>query len=877
MFVLTLLCSAAHAGSLSARYTFAIGPQSLSSALLAFSELTDIQVSTASADLKDLKSAGVMGEWTASDALQTLFAGTDLTFRAVAQNAVAIEPRKGRETDRTKVSATGSGMRIAGADAGQAGGSATQGSQHDAPENVTQSGGGKLEEIIVTATKRAERVEDVPMSIAVIGNQDIERRGLIGMEDYLRSIPGVNQVDRGGADNAIVIRGITTSPQNENAGSGATVGTYFGETPITGAAGVNAGGIDVRPVDIDRIEVLRGPQGTAYGAASLGGTLRIIPAEPKLDAFSGKVAASLSDTGGNGSENSMMQGVINIPVVAGKFALRAVGYRYDDSGFYRNVAGNDPLTVAAAGPLGIANDVTGYTQDDVGRMRSTGGRLAALWRVTDKLDLHMNLLTQRIEQDGRPYANSPYANAGLGEYDQIRYPITPLGRERGEKGEVADTDLDLLNLALNYDFGWAALNAAASRVDSGSFWNQDSTYLLVDAGTSANRSDFDSFTTEVRLTSALSGRTQFLVGVYYEDVSDDLLQRVSAAGAPAPNRYGTNPISEFSRGLNRKQHAGFGEVSYALTDKWTATAGIRYFRYDKNDTLLREGGLYRVPYGTGITSYLKSSDEGDNFKASLSYKPTRDSLVYASWREGFRLGVPQAGVAPTCDANNDGLIDGTNITVESTRRLDPDFLDNYEIGAKAAFFDRRLMIDSAVYHIDWEGLPVGTRGGSCLTTFSANIGAATSDGVELQANLFVTERLKIEFGGGYVNARLAKDAPTLNARKGARLPGSPKVSANLAVQYEFDLAGFDAFLRADSFYSGEFYGDLQESLATRAGDYIKLDTRAGVNIRHLSIELFARNLTNEDAFTWRSVSAIPPIDYRLRPRTVGVQLGYSFQ
>lgn len=152
-----------------------------------------------------------------------------------------------------------------------------------------------------------------------------------------------------------------------------------------------------------------------------------------------------------------VQGVINIPVVRDVFALRAVGYRYDESGFYENVAGEDPATIAAATSRGLGDYVRGFVQDDVGRVLTTGGRLAGLWRPMDGLDVSMNLLTQKIEQDG-----SPLIKAGLGRYQQAQYPVAPQGRLRGEAGDVFDTQIDLLNLVLNYDMGWAALTSAAS-------------------------------------------------------------------------------------------------------------------------------------------------------------------------------------------------------------------------------------------------------------------------------------------------------------------------------------------------------------------------------------------------------------------------------
>jgi len=733
------------------------------------------------------------------------------------------------------------------------------------------SGVSKLEEIIVTARKRAENIQDIPMSIAMIGNQDIERRSLIGMEDYLRSIPNVNQIDKGAVGNAIVIRGITTSPEFENFNSSTTVASYFDETPITAAAGMGAAGIDVRPVDIDRIEVLRGPQGTTYGSASLGGTMRIIPVKPKLDGFGTELGASYSDTSGFGSENSMIRGVINIPVIADQFALRAVGYRYDESGFYRNIAGIHPATIARAENLGLGDYVRGFVQDDVGRMRSIGGRLAALWQATDKLSLSLNFLTQTIEQDGNP-------SAAVGKFEQSLAPIPSQGRVRGEAGDVGDTELDLLNLVLNYDLGWAVLTSATSWVDGGSARASALTAGLFPSS-SSNLNDFKSFTAEARLASQLEGRMQFLAGLFYEDVDDNFFQTLDWPGTPATSPFGTMPMAIFDITRQLDQRAVFGEASYDLTDKLTATVGGRYFKYEKNERSLQEGGLFGVPIGAGIANILESSESDSSVKANLSYKPTKDSLLYASWAEGFRLGRPTAGAIPAlCDTDGDGLIDGTNITIESTRRINSDFLENYEIGAKFALFERRIVVDTAVYHIKWDGLPINIiiPGGVC--GFNTNAGAATSDGVEFQASLFVVEGLRLDFGAGYTNAELSKDAPAPGAQEGARLPGSPKMSANLSAQYDFNIAGYKAFVRADSFYTGKFYGDLLETPVFAAGDYIKVDARAGVAIRNFSVELFVRNLTDENAFTWRgSLFQGEEFGYRLRPRTVGIQLGYSLE
>ncbi len=860
----------ARAVELNKTVEFNIPAQPLATALIRFAQQTNLQVVTSGQNVAGVKSVAISGRLSVAEALKQMLSGTGFTFNTVGEGTVSVVAKS--ESASADGGAAGENLRLARSE-GQS--SADAKAEEPASSASTKD---QPQEIIVTATKRAERVQDIPMSIAVIGHEDIERRGLAGMEDYLRSIPGVNQIDRGGADNAIVIRGISTAPQSENFSSGTTVASYFDETPITGAAGFASGGIDLRPVDIERIEVLRGPQGTAYGAASLGGTLRIIPVKPKLDGFGARLAVAYSDTSGLGSDNSMIQGVVNLPLVADRFAVRLVGYRYDDSGFYRNIAGVDPQQIAIAESRGLGDFVRGPVRDDVGRMVSTGGRLAASWRATDKLDVSMTFLTQTIEQDGAPLAM-------VGEFDQSRAPVAPQGRVRNESGDTQDSQIDLANVVVNYDFGWGMLTSAASWLDSGSTYTvgAESIFAALGApGSSTAPSDYQAKTAEIRVASQLQGRLQFLGGVFYEDVEDAYRATRDWPGTPATNPFVTQPMLTYFGDRKLDHRAIFGEVSYALTDTLTATVGGRYFRYEKDERTLQEGGLLglvggvpRVPIGGGIAQ-LRNNTEGDSsFKANLSYRPTRDALVYASWAQGFRLGRLDAGVPPaSCDTNADGLIDGTTITVESTRSVKSDSLENYEIGGKVTLFDRRLAIDAAVYHIDWTGLPILTTP-RLFCAYTANAGAATSDGAEFQASLHVAGGLRIDFGGSYTDAELSR--PGLGAPEGARLPGSPKVNANLGAQYEFTIAGHPAFVRADSFYTGEFYGNLLETPVTKAGDYIKVDARAGVMIRNLSAELFVRNLTNEDEYTWRGTTAREPFyGYRLRPRTIGVQLGYAF-
>jgi iron complex outermembrane recepter protein len=862
------------------RIAFDIPRQRADSALVEFAAQADVTFIFPFEEARRNTANRLQGTYTRDEAIALLLRGTGLRARFDEHGALAVHSTNKSETDGDGMATNNTTKGLAGIAATIVGlfTSAGARAQDGAGENGIAPSLEKLEEVVVTATKRAQSVQDIPMSLAVVSSMDIERRGAIGMEDYLRSVPGVNQMDAGGRDNAIVIRGISTSLEFQNSRGNVTVASYFDEAPITGAAGHGAGGIDVRPVDLERIEVLRGPQGTTFGNSSLGGAMRLIPAKPNLTDFSGKVTGSYSDTSGAGSGNSMVQGVLNVPIFADKIAVRAVGYRYEDSGFYRNVAGTDAATLATAASLGLADFVRGFVQDDVGQMRTTGGRLAALWQATDKLSVSANILSQDIEQDGRPVSS-------IGRFEQARFPLNPLDRVRGERGEVADTRMDLATLVLNYDLGWSAFTSALSWVEGGSEWSQSFDHSSVELASSKQTSDFNSFTVETRLASSFEGPFQFLAGLYSEDVENDYLQEYHWPGDPARNPFRTDPQLVSDQFHELDQRALFGELSYELTEQLKATVGGRYFRFERDGSVLTEGGVVRVPVGTGVPSRPRVKDDGSTYKASLSYEPTSNAMFYTSWAQGFRLGPPDGpgGANLLCDANGDGIIDGTSVTLESARHVESDYLDNYEIGGKLSFLDRRLVVDASVYRIDWTGLPFTVRPGGGTCTYTANAGEAISQGLDLQASVFAFDGFRIDVGMGYTRAELTKDVPEQGFEDGDRLPGSPKWNGNLSAQYDFAFASYPTFVRLDSFYTDDFYGDLLESPGTRAGDYIKLDARVGLAVKQLSVELFARNLTNEDAYTWRGqagpASGItkPFFGYQLRPRTIGIQLGYSFE
>ncbi len=859
---------------------FDIAPQQLSAALLKYSEQSGIQVTSPSKLVYGKSSGGVVGSFAARSALERILAGTELKYEVINSNTVAIVsaadaavPSRadfGTDTQAEQEK----GLRLVRAQVSSAdGNSSTAGQDTEEKQGTSKSGSGaegKLEEIVVTAQKRAERLEDVPMSISVVSADDIDRRGLVSAEDYLRGMPGVNQTtDHIGQ--TIIIRGIQTFLWSQNLNFGTTVATYFDETSTTASAGLlGTTNIDVRLADIERVEVLRGPQGTSFGNASLGGTVRTIPVAPKLDRVEGRIGANYSVTSGSGGANNSYSAIGNLPIIKDKLALRASGYRFDDSGFYRNRAGSDPGFQAAIAPYGV--QAYALDKDEVGGTAVTGGRVAALYQATDDLRMTFTYLKQRSQADGHALATS-------GTYEQTVLQVAPEHVHRGQTGGLFDQDLAIANAKLEYSFGWGNLLATFSHLNGGSMYSyplsaSNALYPASYLGTATHREHNG----EIRMTTQLKGKWNFLAGLYAEELDDSFGANYYWYGTPQSNFLGSTAfLGDYLELRNLKQKAAFGEVTWEFLPGFTFTGGARYYDYDR-DRFTDKTGIF----GLGVST-LAVDQTGASFRANLSRKFNENTLVYAGWSQGFRLGTPQSGLLPgLCDRDNDGVVDGTaNVTIAQTSELKSDEVDNYELGAKFTLLDRRLMLTADVYRINWTGVPVTTQAPAapigCGMGYNANAGSARSEGVEVQANFYVTRAFRVDIGGSYVHARLTEDVPALNTLAGARLAGTPEYNANLGLQYEFKIAGYDAFVRADPIYVGTFFGGPQETDQMKGGGYIKVDGVARLTIKSLDIDLFVRNLTNQDNFSSRLGYNIGPFwGYRLRPRTVGVQLGYKF-
>ena len=865
-------------------YSFNIPAVKVEQALSQLAETTGHQLLFSYALVNSLQSTAVKGDHTAPNALQLMLHKTPLTARFTERGVIVITDAsagdntdKGRGNMNSKTTLT-KRKNVLAAMVGlfaAAGGASSAMAQGD--EAATAQG--RIDEIIVTATKRKTSLQETAMAISVLSSESIKNRSLVGMGDYLAGMPSVSVQDRGAGQNSIVIRGIASDPQFESP----AVGMYFGDTPLTdlGLGGFR-GNVDIKLVDIERVEVLRGPQGTLYGDASMGGAIRVVPAKPNVNQLEGKLEASYSKTGEAGHDNNKIQAMLNIPLIDDQLAIRAVAYHHENSGY---VDGGDasllPNLASAMALGGIAT-----SGDDIGNDEYTGFRIAALWQPTENFEVTLSYTDQEIEQDGFPEVNLETPN----KFQQLR-----LTSNQSADRELLANDIALTNLVAEYDLGWGSLLSSTSWIKYNSAGRNDLSHIFALPMVSSLNVENEVFIEELRFVSKFDGPLQVLAGIYYTDreqnlssafrwSGDPLLEPASAAVLVPPfTQFSSfNPVTgqpfttieTLSSGPeNIEQKAIFGEISYDLTDQLTATLGTRYFEYD--DSAIIDGFGYL--FGGSISSNAETSDSGDNYKVNLSYTPNSGTLIYGQWAEGFRLGGAQEQKpAVICDTDQDGLIDGT--AIENGQSLEPDELESFELGIKASLLDNHLTLNASVYRINWEGMPV-TIIPPCQFGTVVNAGKSKSEGVEFEVKTSINDSLKVNLGASYNEATLSEDIPNALGfgSKGDNLPGSADFNISLGLEYHTFLAGHEAFVRGDYAYTSDFYNNFAET-GEAAGGYGLLNLKAGIALKQVDVSLFVNNLTNVDDFSWvESLGGVlSQRAYRLRPRTLGLNVGYRF-
>lgn len=696
-------------------------------------------------------------------------------------------------------------------------------------------------EIVVTAQKRVQNVQDVPISIAVVSGEELQEQGSASLVDYAGYVPGMNVSNSGTpGQTTITLRGV--APLNASQ----TVGIYLDDAPVGSSAIYNRAGaftIDLMPYDLERIEVLKGPQGTLYGASSIGGLVKYVTVQPDTREF--KVRAGIEGfaiKGGDGLGWGA-QAMVNVPIVqdglavSGSFAWRSTP--------------------------GWVDSVNNAALKDQNDYEQRGGRVALLWTPTPELSVKLAAIWQSLDSEG----NGLYAADLTG---------TRLGDGRSYNNYVPesyDIDLDYYSATIDYDFGAATLTSATTYSKTQSAQVQDASYafgvlfpLLTGGAIPPGITPFfldlglKKWTQEVRLASPSGGRFEWLVGGFFTDETTSNAQLVRSfdmAGNPiAP----LDPLAIVGLPATYKEYAVFGNATFKLSEQFEITGGVRWARNDQTFRQISSGAIVPQADDPG-----KSSEDVFTYSISPQFHINEDAMLYARLATGYRPGGPNVivpNVPPTVDA---------------------DRMKNYEVGLKADFADRMVSVDVALFLMDWTDIQVvrsfgGVSGG-------ANGGKARSKGIEGSFALRPAPGLTIGATGSYTDAVLSEDVPDISGVDGDRLPAVPKFSGALRADYEFDLGGgnkgsFGAGIRHASSRLSLVESD---PLVARAKPYTSVDLNASVTLGdHWTVRAYARNLldnkgemarsTMADGLNRPSFLAISP----LQPRTIGVALDMAF-
>jgi outer membrane receptor protein involved in Fe transport len=707
-----------------------------------------------------------------------------------------------------------------------------------------------LPEIVVTATKRSEDLQNVGLSITAFDAAQLEAKGVAQFADYGNAIPnlsfGVGAADGSLAARGIALRGI----QGAN-----TTGFYIDETPVLET-------LDPHIVDVSRIEVLRGPQGTLYGAESMGGTVRIITAQPTATAFSGQVHVGASDTE-HGTLNDIVEGDINLPLIGNVLSVRASGFYQFDSGFFDKGLGPE-----SAPPVSILHDV--------GSMEYSGGQIALRYEPVDGLSITPRVMYQEIIQDGAPYA--------------LNNPSNLLQREVFNIDEGGSDKWWLDSLTIDYTQPYGTFVSSTSYFDRKTFETEDDTdvtqydfNLTTPLPSPITRKiDLRRFAQELRFASDFSGPFQVVLGGFYSNSTRPRDYEWVTPGIGAVIGAPSDLLLTFIDSRQAIEYAVFGDLSYNILPNLKATVGLRWFRDTATFTQFTNGiffGSVPSPYSAPAVT-----ENGLTPKYLLEYQITPDLLTYASIAKGFREGgnniALPPGPAPTgCDTDLANL----NITASQVSTYKSDSLWNYELGIKSSFLDHRLTVNAAGFVIEWDNIQQQVSLPLCGYGVTANTGKARSSGVELEISGRPLPELTAGLGLGIDDAHITQPGIGDPLPAGSPIQQVPSLTITSNVEYVRPVSAvWSGLARVDWSHTGEsFSANNSEADLLKRSAYNLTDLRIGLRSNRYDLAAYVKNLTDEHANLGDAImigAQIPgqPRFLINRPRTAGVEVRIRF-
>ncbi len=824
--------------------------QPLGEALKEFGRTSGLTVVVDSALARGITAPGLRGLYTPAEALDLILATTGLRAEYLDARTVAIRAARGGSS-----SAVGApprqplddAQRMALARVEQTSASQRDRGKVEDPKRASgESNPQGVEEIIVTAQKRTERLQDVPVPVSSINADVLVGKAQVRLQDYYNQIPGLSLTMLGDTATPVVaIRGVTTGGYTNP-----TVAIVVDDVPF-GASTLATGGSlapDPDPSEVERIEVLRGPQGALYGASSLGGLIKYVTVSPSTSALSGSVQAGLSSVSHGDGIGYNVRGAINVPVTD-TFALRASGFTREEPGY-------------------IDNPVLGI--DGVNSRSASGGRLAGLWQPTDALTVKVSALLQDLKRDGEDAA---FRLATLGDLEQTAVPST------GRYGEK----IQAYSATVNGKWGRAELTSVSGYSINEGTASADYTPVLGSLSQAIfhvagmdSISDWrtSKYSQEVRVSMPLGSRVSWLSGVFYSHENYRIAANIRAVDASTDAVAGSW-LEQLSR-TSFSESALFTALTFQVTDRFDIQVGGREGRVKLESGESSSFGpwnmvLLGLPSQFSVSRPFESTDDAFTYLVTPRFKVSSDLMLYARAASGFRPGGPNESVL----AQSLGL----------PRAYEPDTTRNYEIGAKGAVFNGGLSFDASVYHVDWRDLQLQLRDPTTFQTYYVNAGRARSRGVELSLASRPFHGFRATLWTAWNDAELTEDFPvtsTTTGRSGDRLPYGPRWSGSLSLDQDFPLADRVAGFVGTSFtYVGDRMGRFFQGVLPREEfpSYTQLDLRAGARFGDWTVNAFANNVADQRGILRGGRDASLSLRYAfnyIQPRTIGLSIERSF-
>jgi len=699
-----------------------------------------------------------------------------------------------------------------------------------------------VDKVIVTAQKREQAAIDVPASVTAVRTEQLAREGKTRLEDYAAQIPGLSLSSFRPGFTQVTLRGITTGVTQ----SASSTAFYIDEMPIGSVNAYAAGSSvtpDLDPAELQRVEVLKGPQGTLYGAGAMGGLVRYVTAPPDYRQLHASVTV-----GGNkvkdGGDGWTGRFSLNVPI-NDTMALRVSGFERQDGGFIDRTNG----------------------AEDVNSSRAKGGRIAFNWNITPDWKLALSALSNKVNTRGNTIIDVDPATLKplFGDMKQKRFT-----------DELSSVDLKVYNLTLNGELGPFSIVSSTTVQDMDADQGSDSTFgygaglgpllKIPDLGIGYTQSTTTHrVSQELRARStALNDRLEYEAGLYY--TSEDDTNRIpdfkpfsttTGAAYPLPR------IAKASIDTTYREYSVFANATYAITPEFDLLGGIRHGKDDQHYTQ-DYSGLLIGPVPVFIDS--GSSNNKTTYLGTLRYKPNATTAFYGRVATGYRPGGPNA-VPPTGIGN-------------APQTFQPDTLTSYELGYKSVLDGGKVSIEAALFSTKWKDIQIQTSAAGF--NFYVNGGAARSRGAEASIMWYPVSGLSLRGSMGYTLAELTEDAPAAGGVDGDRLPFVPKLSGSVGANYRWHLSGnWSANAGGTVNYTGKRVSDFSRHASVDVGSYTTLNLNAGIENNNWRFSLYAKNLNDSHGITFVKTESLkadgsPFGEGIIAPRTIGIEAGYRF-